>query len=78
MFEKHLFLILINRHQYKEEEKLEATQGGGMRIMNAMTGGGGTYYKNEKKKNLYIDKDFMGRVLKRFAKSKMENGSETE
>jgi hypothetical protein len=30
---------------YKEEEKLGPGQGGGMRWMSSMTGGGGTYIK---------------------------------
>jgi hypothetical protein len=51
MFEKH-FILNFNKSAsiYKEEEKLEATaQAGGMRMMNAMSGGG-TYYKNVKRK----------------------------
>jgi hypothetical protein len=50
------FILNFNKSAsiYKEEEKLEATAqaGGGMRMMNAMSGGGGTYYKNVKE-NLY-------------------------
>jgi hypothetical protein len=46
---------------YKEEEKLEGPgQGGGMRWMSSMTGGGGNYIKNVRK--LYaVDKEFMGK-----------------
>jgi GLPGLI family protein len=52
-----------NASIYKEEEKLDApgTQGGGMRMMASMTGGGGTFYKNVKDKNYLVDKDFMGK-----------------
>jgi GLPGLI family protein len=52
-----------NASIYKEEEKLDApgTQGGGMRMMASMTGGGGTFYKNVKEKNYLVDKDFMGK-----------------
>ena len=63
MFEK-TFVLNFNKSAsiYKEEEKLEAaTQGGGMRIMSSMTGGGGTYYKNVKEKAYTIDKEFMGK-----------------
>lgn len=64
MFEK-TFILNFNKSAsiYKEEEKLEATAqaGGGMRMMNAMSGGGGTYYKNVKEKNYTVDKDFMGK-----------------
>ena len=64
MFEK-TFILNFNKSAsiYKEEEKLEATAqaGGGMRMMNALSGGGGTYYKNVKEKNYTVDKDFMGK-----------------
>jgi GLPGLI family protein len=52
-----------NASIYKEEEKLDApgTQGGGMRMMASMTGGGGTFYKNVKDKKYLVDKDFMGK-----------------
>ncbi|MBP6182465.1 GLPGLI family protein [Flavobacterium sp.] len=49
---------------YKEEEKLETPgqgQGGGMRMMASMTGGGGTFYKNVKDKSYSVDKEFMGK-----------------
>ena len=46
MFEK-TFILNFNKSAaiYKEEEKLQATAqaGGGMRMMNAMSGGGGPY-----------------------------------
>ncbi|MFV8331908.1 GLPGLI family protein [Flavobacterium sp. GSP14] len=64
MFEK-TFILNFNKSAsiYKEEEKLEATAqaGGGMRMMNAMSGGGGTYYKNVKERIYTVDKDFMGK-----------------
>lgn len=47
---------------YKEEEKLEAPgQGGGMRFMSSMMGGGGTHYKNVKEKIFTVDKEFFGK-----------------
>jgi GLPGLI family protein len=47
---------------YKEEEKLEAPgQGGGMRFMSSMMGGGGTHYKNVKEKMFTVDKEFFGK-----------------
>lgn len=47
---------------YKEEEKLEAPgQGGGMRFMTSMMGGGGTHYKNVKEKMFMVDKEFFGK-----------------
>jgi GLPGLI family protein len=63
MFEK-TFVLNFDKSAsiYKEEEKLEASnQGGGFRMMNTMTGGGGTYYKNVKDKTYSVDKDFMGK-----------------
>lgn len=63
MFEK-TFVLNFDKSAsiYKEEEKLEASnQGGGMRMMSSMTGGGGTHYKNVKDKTYSIDKDFMGK-----------------
>jgi hypothetical protein len=46
MFEKPLFWILISQLQFTREEKLEGPgQGGGMRWMSSMTGGGGNYIK---------------------------------
>jgi hypothetical protein len=45
---------------YKEEEKLEGLgQGGGMRWMSSMTGGGGTFIKC--KKNCMLLIKFMGK-----------------
>ncbi|WP_026711021.1 GLPGLI family protein [Flavobacterium filum] len=47
---------------YKEEEKLDAPgQGGGMRFMTSMMGGGGTHYKNVKEKMFTVDKEFFGK-----------------
>jgi GLPGLI family protein len=64
MFEKTFFLNFDKSASiYKEEEKLEApgTQGGGMRVMSSMMGGGGTFYKNVKNKSYAVDKEFMGK-----------------
>ncbi|AWI25499.1 GLPGLI family protein [Flavobacterium pallidum] len=63
MFEKTFILSFDkNASIYKEEEKLEAPgQNGGMRMMNSMMGGGGTYYKNIKEKTYTVDKEFMGK-----------------
>jgi hypothetical protein len=42
MFEKPLFWILISQLQFTRGRKLEGPgQGGGMRWMSSMTGGGG-------------------------------------
>ncbi|MEZ7499977.1 GLPGLI family protein [Flavobacterium sp. Arc3] len=65
MFEK-TFILNFDKSAsiYKEEEKLEtpgAGQGGGMRMMASMTGGGGTLYKNVKEKLYAVDKEFMGK-----------------
>ena len=63
MFEKTYILNFDAQSSiYKEEEKLETpgSQGGGMRFMNMM-GGGGTMYKNVKSKNYTSDKEFMGK-----------------
>lgn len=63
MFEK-TFILNFDKSAsiYKEEEKLDApTQGGGMRFMSSMMGGGGTYYKNVKEKTYTVDKEFMGK-----------------
>jgi GLPGLI family protein len=63
MFEK-TFLLNFDKAAsiYKEEERLEGpAQGGGMRFMMSMTGGGGTLYKNVKEKYYSIDKDLMGK-----------------
>lgn len=65
MFEK-TFILNFDKSAsiYKEEEKLDATpqNGGGMRMMmNSMTGGGGTFYKNVKEKTYTVDKEFMGK-----------------
>ncbi|SEA60708.1 GLPGLI family protein [Flavobacterium gillisiae] len=63
MFEK-TFILNFDKSAsvYKEEEKLDAPgQGGGMRMMVSMTGGGGTLYKNVKEKLYAVDKEFMGK-----------------
>lgn len=63
MFEK-TFILNFNKSAsiYKEEEKLEAPgQGGGMRFMSNMMGGGGTHYKNVKEKMFSVDKEFFGK-----------------
>ena len=63
MFEKTFILNFDKAASiYKEEEKLDAPgQGGGMRMMASMTGGGGTLYKNVKDKLYAVDKEFMGK-----------------
>jgi GLPGLI family protein len=64
MFEKTFVLNFDkNASIYKEQEKLDApgTQGGGMRMMSSMMGGGGTHYKNVKEKSYTVDKEFMGK-----------------
>jgi GLPGLI family protein len=63
MFEKTFFLNFDKTASiYKEEERLEGpTQGGGMRFMSSMTGGGGTMYKNVKEKYYSVDKELMGK-----------------
>ncbi len=64
MFEK-TFILNFDKSVsiYKEEEKLDAPggQGGGMRFMSSMMGGGGTFYKNVKDKSYVVDKEFMGK-----------------
>jgi GLPGLI family protein len=63
MFEK-TFILNFDKSAsvYKEEERLDAPgQGGGMRMMASMTGGGGTLYKNVKEKLYAVDKEFMGK-----------------
>lgn len=63
MFEK-TFILNFDKSAsiYKEEEKLEAPgQGGGMRFMSNMMGGGGTHYKNVKEKIFTVDKEFFGK-----------------
>lgn len=64
MFEK-TFVLNFNQTAsiYKEEEKLDAPgqNGGGMRIMSSVMGGGGTQYKNIKEKSYSVDKEFMGK-----------------
>ena len=65
MFEK-TFILNFDKSAsiYKEEEKLDPTaqSGGGMRmIMNSMSGGGGTFYKNVKEKKYTVNKEFMGK-----------------
>ena len=71
-----------NTSIYKEEEKLDApgTQGGGMRMMGSMMGGGGTFYKNVKDKSYLVDKEFMGKeflVKDSLTKIKWKMESET-
>ena len=66
MFEKTFILNFSKTTSiYKEEEKLDAPgqggQGGGMRWMSSMTGGGGTNFKNIKDKTYSVDKEFMGK-----------------
>ena len=66
MFEKTFILNFSKTTSiYKEEEKLDAPgqggQGGGMRWMSSMTGGGGTNFKNVKEKTYAVDKEFMGK-----------------
>ena len=66
MFEKTFILNFSKTtSNYKEEEKLDAPgqggQGGGMRWMSSMTGGGGTNFKNVKEKTYAVDKEFMGK-----------------
>ena len=66
MFEKTFILNCSKTTSiYKEEEKLDAPgqggQGGGMRIMSSMMGGGGTNFKNVKDKTYAVDKEFMGK-----------------
>jgi len=64
MFEKTFILNFDKQTSiYKEEEKLDAPgqNGGGMRIMSNLLGGGGTYYKNVKDKDYSVDKEFMGK-----------------
>lgn len=49
---------------YEEEEKLDApgaSAGGGWRMMNSFTGGGGKLYKNVKTKSFAIDREMMGK-----------------
>jgi GLPGLI family protein len=63
MFEKTFILNFDkNASIYKEEEKLDSPgQGGGMRMMSNMMGGGGTHYKNVKEKTFSVDKEFFGK-----------------
>ncbi len=65
MFEKTFILNFDKQASiYKEEEKLDAPgqgNGGGMRMMSNMMGGGGTYYKDVKQKAYSVDKEFMGK-----------------
>jgi GLPGLI family protein len=63
MFEK-TFILNFDRNSsiYVEEEKIDAPgQGGGMRMMSNMMGGGGTHYKNVKEKMFTVDKEFFGK-----------------
>ena len=61
MFEK-TFILTFNKEEsiYKEDEKLEAPGGGGMRF-GAMSIGGGNQYKNIKENKLLIEKEFFGK-----------------
>ncbi|WP_291116352.1 GLPGLI family protein [Flavobacterium sp. UBA6135] len=63
MFEKTYILNFDKTASiYKEEERIEQPgQGGGMRFMSSMMGGGGTHYKNVKEKTFSVDKEFMGK-----------------
>jgi GLPGLI family protein len=66
MFEKKFILNFDKSASiYKEEEKLDAPNqggvGGGFRMMASFTGGGGTFYKNIKEKSYIVDKEFMGK-----------------
>ena len=61
MFEK-TFILTFNKEEsiYKEEEKLEAPGGGGMRFGGfSMTGG--DQYKNVKENKLLIEQEFFGK-----------------
>jgi GLPGLI family protein len=63
MFEK-TFILNFDRNSsiYVEEEKIDSPgQGGGMRMMSNMMGGGGTHYKNVKEKMFTVDKEFFGK-----------------
>ena len=61
------FVLSFNKTSsiYKEEEKLEASgndnQRGMRMMMNSMSGGGGTYFKDVKEKSYSVDKEFMGK-----------------
>ncbi|HEY0092098.1 MAG TPA: GLPGLI family protein, partial [Flavobacterium sp.] len=64
MFEKTFILNFDKTASiYKEEEKLEAPgqMGSNARMINAVMGGGGTFYKNVKDKLYVVDKEFMGK-----------------
>jgi len=64
MFEKTFILNFDKQAStYKEEEVLEAPgqNGGGMRMMTNIMGGGGTFYKNVKDKQYTVNKEFMGK-----------------
>lgn len=64
MFEK-TFVLNFDKSAsiYKEEEKLDAPgqNGGGVRMMASVMGGGGTQYKNVKEKVYAVDKEFFGK-----------------
>ena len=63
-FEKTFILIFDKTTStYKEEEKIEqpGQNGGGMRMMGSMMGGGGTQFKNVKDKTYTVDKEFFGK-----------------
>jgi GLPGLI family protein len=63
MFEKTFILTFDKTSStYAEEEKIEQPgQGGGMRMMGSMMGGGGTQFKNVKEKIYNVDKEFFGK-----------------
>jgi GLPGLI family protein len=63
MFEKTFILTFDKTSStYAEEEKIEQPgQGGGMRMMGSMMGGGGTQFKNVKDKTYNVDKEFFGK-----------------
>ncbi|PTM12050.1 MAG: GLPGLI family protein [Bacteroidetes bacterium] len=61
MFEK-TFILTFNKEEsiYKEEEKLEAPGGGGMRF-GGMSMGGGDQYKNVKENKMMVENEFFGK-----------------
>lgn len=61
MFEK-TFILTFNKEEsiYKEEEKLDAPGGGGMRF-GGMSMGGGDQYKNVKENKMMVENEFFGK-----------------
>ena len=61
MFEK-TYILTFNKEEsiYKEEEKLEAPGGGGMRF-GGMSLGGGNQYKNVKENKMLVENEFIGK-----------------